>query len=461
MEILSVRDVIPPGERVVVAISGGRDSKALLHILDQLNAWDLVLAHVNHGLRPEAWADQVFVTALARKYGKDLEVLETDVKAYAKERKMSLEEAGREIRYRFFLKVARKHNSIYVVTAHTKDDQAETVLGNFVRGSFLDGLGGMEELAILAPPTTGKTVFLYRPFLNVSRKLIDSYIKYHKLAYVEDKSNADTRFRRNYLRHKIIPALQKINPQVAKNLAENAELYRDLNDYMVDEAYSWLGKEGEEFAVVAFNQEHIALRREIVRQLLLGFWIPRAKVSAKRVQECIAFLTQAKTGTCFPLNQQYQLCLEYGNLRVRSVSSGKRMAPRKSKRFELNLNGETAIGRKRLIIKKQPSREISIEKGKHLSKLRAFIDGGKIVGKKLYLRFWKPGDRFTPLGMQGKKKLQDFFVDLKVSRRDRNKIPLIVTEEDEIVWVVGYRLDDRFKLVAKSKEVLEISWDSR
>lgn len=470
--LLSVQDVIPPGSRVVVAVSGGRDSKALLHALVNLGVYNLILAHVNHGLRKNAWRDQLFVAALAKKYGVDIEMLETDIKEYAKEYKLSKEEAGREVRYTFFTKVARKHNSSYVVTAHTKDDQAETVIGHIVRGCLLDGLGGMEELATLSPASGNQQpVFLYRPLLRVSRETINSYVKYNNLSYVEDETNSDTSFRRNYIRHIIIPQLKKVNPQVANKIAENTECYRDLEDYVSRLAHNWLDKEENEFSVLAFNQEHVALRREIVRQLLTRFLGLKSHISSARIEGCVNFLMYGNTGSCFPLNKDHQLRIEYGNLHIRPViavsksnngASGavvsKSKKNDKQKRFKLNSNGETSIGKKKLIITRRPSEGFSLGQDKLASRLCAFIDGEALAGQKLYLRFWQPGDKFVPLGMHGQKKLQDFFVDLKVSQRERNKIPLIVTESDEIVWVVGYRLDDRFKLANKSKEVVEISW---
>lgn len=245
-------------DTVIAGISGGPDSIFLLHFLGQIKN-KVIVAHLNHMLRKESDAEEKFVREVSKKFGQNLifHSQKTDISKLSQKTKKGLEESGRHTRYEFFHKLAKKHHAKYILTAHHADDNLETIILNFARGAGLQGLSGMPEMENQ----------LFRPLLSISKKQILAFLKFHKISFKIDKSNRDIKFKRNYIRHKIIPSLEKINPSLTETVTKNAEEIRSLNQYLKELAQNWLGKNSisiNKLNAKFFRQQHPSLQKMIL-----------------------------------------------------------------------------------------------------------------------------------------------------------------------------------------------------
>lgn len=227
--------VLPPNiikkTPLIVAVSGGSDSVALLHLLRAEGFSRLIVAHLDHGMRSNSAEDIKFVKQLAKLSGARFISKKLNIAKLAKKNQLNLEDAGRRARYDFFVTLKKKFKAGFIVTAHHADDQVETILMNIIRGCGLDGLSGMQEI-------DGD---LWRPLLSVTKKELMNYCRIHKLSFVEDSTNDDLQYRRNFLRKKVIPSLLKLNPQLQKTMTSNAELWTKTRDYVHQRAMDFLG----------------------------------------------------------------------------------------------------------------------------------------------------------------------------------------------------------------------------
>lgn len=254
-------------DRLILGFSGGADSTFLLHFLKKTPTKELIVAHLNHSLRgKESDLDEKFALSQS---GKNLTIItkKVDIKKLAKKEKIGLEEAGRKVRYEFFNELAQEYKAKYILTAHHADDNLETILLNFTRGASLKGLCGMEEVQ-----ETTEKIILYRPLLDLSKTEILAYLKTQKIRYREDKTNKDAAYRRNYIRHKVIPALIEINPSLPKTAAKNSKNIREISDFLEEKAVNWLKthlkKESENEVNISradFMKVHRALQQQIIR----------------------------------------------------------------------------------------------------------------------------------------------------------------------------------------------------
>lgn len=252
-------------DTVIAAISGGADSVFLLHMLAQTKA-KIIVAHVNHLLRPEAASDQQFVEKLAKSHGLKIEILNVDVANLAQKNKHGLEETGRKVRYEFFNKLAKKYHATFIITAHHADDNLETRLLNFTRGASLKGLIGMETLSQIGKNKKQK---LLRPLLDINKKEILAYLKFKKIPYQKDISNEDIKYSRNFLRHEIIPRLEKLNQSLQKNSAKNTQNLREIGDLLESETNKWLAenKTVHGFNAKNFKNLHPALQKSVILKI--------------------------------------------------------------------------------------------------------------------------------------------------------------------------------------------------
>jgi tRNA(Ile)-lysidine synthase len=276
LEIL--KNSIPKKSAVVVGISGGPDSVFLLHMLQKLQKIQpikIIIAHVNHLLRgKESLSDEKFVKDLAKAClpagtaeKHIFHLLKKDVNKLSKTLKQGLEETGRKIRYEFFQELAKEYKAKLIITAHHADDNLETILMNFVRGAGVKGLAGMKELENLT-----KNLTLFRPLLQFSKQHILDYLKTKKIPYKIDKSNKNTIYTRNYIRHKIIPSLKKLNPNLAETTAKNTKNFREISHLVDTHAKAWIKKNSlkknlKEFNIKTFHNESPALQKEIILQI--------------------------------------------------------------------------------------------------------------------------------------------------------------------------------------------------
>ena len=242
--------------KYILALSGGADSVFLLHILQNHK---LIAAHLNHKIRQESDKDQEFVEKLCQKLEVPLETHSVDIKKIKNKR--GLEENGRIERYKFFNKLAKKHQAKYILTAHHADDNLETILMNFTRGGGLSALSGMEI----------QSENLLRPLLHISKNEILAYLKFHKIKFREDKTNKDTKFTRNFLRHEVIPRLKKINPNIESTIAKNSNNIKEIEDFINKKSLSWIkanaSKNHSSLPLKKFQKLHPALQKNILRNL--------------------------------------------------------------------------------------------------------------------------------------------------------------------------------------------------
>jgi len=438
-------ELLEPGQKVVVAVSGGPDSVCLLHLLVALTRrenYQLAVAHLNHGLRgAESDEDEKFVRALARDLGLPYRTETVTVRDLARRSHLSLEAAGRLSRYQFLEKVAEEIGAQWIAVGHTADDQVETVLLNFLLGSALPGLIGMRS-------RQGKIV---RPLLGVFRREVESYLRANHLASRQDSSNLDRRFTRNRLRLELIPLLERYNPNFRETIWRNSRLMND--------DYEFISQSGEKLweKIATVSRDRIdmnlkdwralpaSLRRYLLRAAISRLRGDLVGISLVHVEAAVELGLRGNSGSRLDLPRGLQIGKEYDTLYLQ-ISSEER--PRISE-TPLRVPGRTPIS--------GTAWELSaslVKKVGEGSSCRQFFDYDQ-VGNHLSVRARLPGDRFMPLGMAGFKKLQDFLVDAKVPRDLRDTIPVVVAS-GQIIWLGGLRIDERAKVTPQTRRILKL-----
>ncbi len=453
--------MLSPGEAVIVGVSGGADSVGLLHLLIELQEYKLkiIVAHLNHGIRTkEGKRDAGFVRKIAGRFNLPFELKEVNTPEFKKRSNLSLEEAARTLRYVFFKEMLGKYKAQKIATAHTLDDQAETVLMRILRGS--GGVG----LSAIPPVSEG---IIIRPLIENPRAEIEEFLRMKGIDWVKDSSNFARDFLRNRIRLELIPELKKYNPKIKETLSRTAKILRIEEDF--------IKREGEKqfefvFETLGSNELLGAITRyknipEAIRFVVLRLAIERVKGNLRKISSDHIFsadellLSQSSSGEIslpdgivvakgydlFLVGKKSELKLEF---KYKAPSTGKWSFP------EVEFEVEIAKI-------KAPSEDNSI----------GFFDADSVEFP-IEVRNFRPGDRFTPLGMsksivksslkpsskhrtpvkreekKASKKLKHFFIDEKVPRFLRNRIPIFLSR-GKIMWVGGMRIDDRFKFVGK------------
>ena len=448
---ISRYNMVDPGDRVIVAVSGGPDSVCLLDILHELElelGISLVVAHFDHGLRPgEDEAETDFVKELSKSMKLPFEIEKASFSAHTKG---SLEEKAREARYAFFERARRKHNAQKIALGHNLDDQAETIIMRLLRGSGPKGLSGI-------PPCRGG-VFI-RPLIELRRADIRSYLCSRNLKYFVDSSNLQPGYLRNKIRLELMPVLEKYQPRLAERLSRMAEILGDESRYLDLVARSWLGEESRQGAegllllpLLPFLKLPPAIRNRVAREAINKVKGNLRRISHKHIRAINALAEAAEPQGILNLPDGLAVRKRYGSLVFSSESEGKAA----DYHYELEGPGEFYL--------KEIGKTIRIKLTKRKKNLtfdrhpwRACLDAAKVKFP-LVARNLRPGDRFVPLGMTGHKKLKDFFVDLKVPSDIRASTPLLFSGK-ELAWVCGFRIDERFKVTKDTQELLEITLD--
>ncbi len=444
---------------LLVGVSGGPDSVALLHILAELRAGlslRLHAAHLNHRLRGgESDADAAYVRSICHGLGVPVTIESADVESYRRRARLSLEEAGRHVRYGFFATIAKKVGAQAVLLGHTADDQAETVLMHLLRGSGLGGLRGMEALSAWRG-AKGASLIIGRPLLGVRRRETHAYCKAHKLVPRRDSSNTSLKFFRNRVRLELLPALRTYNPRIDEALARMAEGATHAVAHLegqVDAVWKGLAhpsKAGlsldkEAFARLSTALKTLALQRALakVRGDVQGIeWEHLAKMQA---------IARGPAGRSISLPGGLRFEADYQKLLLRR---GDTQAPGALEETPLSIPGVTAVGGWRV-----EARLAKAPKTAHAAANVLWLDESW-AKKGLTLRGRRPGDRFTPSGMRAPKKLQDFMVDAKIPRAERDSLPLLCAG-GEILWVAGYRASALAKRPAAGKRALRIELEKQ
>ncbi len=420
--------LVERGDRVLVAVSGGPDSVCLLDVLVKLSkemGCSLGVVHFNHRLRREAEEEERFVKELADRYDLPFFCGSSDVAKVVRERGLGVEEAARAERYNFFEQVLRKKGYDKVALGHTLSDNVETFFMRVLRGASLEGLKGI-------PPKRGIYV---RPLIEVKRKEVREYLRNLGLDWVEDTSNQDERFLRNWVRMRLVPLLRERNPSIEDTMAFLLDGLRwdwDLVEGLVEKALSELDYRFENESLY-INLEnftfHEALKRHVLFRLLYQYFYPGMSgvLTTAHVEGILGLLEDKRGSKGVDLPQGIEAVREYNMLRI----GLKREDPTDS---ELLLMGEGVytFGDYVFTVKVGDFSKV-IAAGRWC----ALFDPDRVKFP-LVLRYRRPGDRLFIPGV-GRKKLQDFFVDRKVPRAERERIPLLLSKDGEVLWIVGYR----------------------
>jgi tRNA(Ile)-lysidine synthase len=455
---LAISRMVTPRDKVLVAVSGGADSVSLLYLLKEMQEefrFDLTIAHMDHMARGEESAEDArFVEALGRKLGLATFVEKVNVGEAKETLKTSFQETGRILRYRFLEATLKNIHGTKLALGHTADDQVETFLINLLRGSGLTGLAGMPEMRGA----------VFRPLIDCTRVEVEAYLASRNLEFREDSSNADNKYLRNRVRHELLPVLKTFNRQIASNLIETAKIIRDDDQCLADQArrlYQDLTSpltDGVTLDRVKFNRQPKAFQKRMVREAIFQLQGDLRRVTAGHIQEIIELFRDSRVGK--KINLPGQLIAAAGPLgvelhkRPELRSSGVANSQTVLNSTRLQVPGETKIDGTGLHLH---TKLISFDNWQDLKKNpdRAYLDFDK-TGATIHARFFRPGDRFVPLGMTGHKKLKSYFIDEKVSREQRNSIPILTTGMGDIIWVYGKRIAENFRVTHTTRNILFI-----
>jgi len=417
-------------ERLLIGVSGGRDSIALLDLCVKIGL-NCAVAHCNFHLRDEeSDEDERFVRDLAEKNGVEYFVIDFQTKKIAKKEKWSIQEAARNLRFDWFRKLLDQKKYTKILLAHHMNDQAETMLFNMVRGSGVKGLIGMRE-------SRGD---ILRPLLNFTRKEIDEYIKENNLQYREDSSNLCLKYNRNLIRQEIIPNLEKVNAAALENIVGFGEKLKDY-ELIVARRVEELRKNFFHITADEIRIDKRLWKEEdsnpsLTYEILKDFGFVSEQI--KKIHLGI-FKTSGKRFE----SENHNLLIDRSYLFVKErEGKGKRPDVIVLESPEDKLNGFELNIKDALAYKIVPD-----------SRLACF-DLNKLEFPIVY-RKWKQGDKFHPLGMKGKKLVSDLLVDLKLNLFEKENV-FVFESAGKIIWVVGIRLDDRFKITSQTTRVLEV-----
>jgi tRNA(Ile)-lysidine synthase len=423
-------------QRYLLAVSGGVDSVVLCE-LSKAAGLSFAIAHCNFGLRgEESLRDEAFVRNLGERYGATVFVQNFDTTAFAESHKLSIQEAARKLRYEWFEAVRKNNGFDYILLAHHANDNIETVLMHFFRGTGLEGLTGM--------PDENREKHCLRPMLYLKRSEIVSFAKENKLEWVEDSSNASDKYTRNFFRNTLIPQVQTVFPQAENNvlhnirrLQETAILYNGLVEDLKKKICERKGEEVHIPVLKLMQYQHTSLPYEIIKDF--GFNEPFVDELLK--------LAGAGSGK-YISNDAYRI------IRHRAWFI---IAPKSTTAATLVIDKEesrVAFDNQEMRLTFMEVERFSLDKSTSVAQL----DAGEVPFP-LVLRKWKKGDYFYPLGMRKKKKLARFFIDQKLSQTQKEKV-WVLESHKRIVWIVGHRIDDRFKVTENTRKVLQLSLSS-
>ncbi len=452
------------GATLVVACSGGPDSTALLHALLALRpdmALKLHVAHLNHDFRgQEAEDDAAFVAEMAANLDLPTTVDEADPIAYQRERGISsFEEAAREVRYRFLTNLSNSISADAIALGHTADDQAETILMHILRGSGLPGLRGMQELTPWRDTPKGKTAALYRPLLQATRKETRAYCLELNIPFREDSTNRSLRFTRNRIRLKLLPALREYNPQVRQALVRIGRAATESLDFLDDQLNAlWPEISSTDGGSVSLDTSSLKELHPTLRAMVLRRAFARASGSIRRLSE-----THVKSMLSLVAGPAGKIVHLPGGLAMRSTHDHLVIGPLQpldsphippDYEYPLTVPGTTRIP-SWLITAETASSDLDPTS---LAPTEALFDADK-MGNCLVVRNRRPGDFIQPLGMTGRKRIKDLFIDLKVPRELRASTPLLVSEKG-VLWVYPYRTSDLAKVDETTRRRLLVRWES-
>ncbi len=443
LRFIKENELLSSGEKILVALSGGPDSVFLLHFLNKFKKKfkiEIGAVHVNHKLRgKDSERDELFCKTICDEISIPFYMLRKDVKSYSKKNKLSLEVAGRKIRYEFFEKISKSNKYDKIATAHNADDNAETVLLNLIKGTGIKGIAGI-------PVRRSKIV---RPILSLTKKEILDYLYENRFEYRIDESNLSNDFERNFLRNEIIPLIQKnINPSFSNSTLNTSLNLQRLNSGLTEIV------PGLKSAVKLKRNSSVSIPIEFIKKsnyFIISYTLKEiidenfsVKLESKDLKK-IFLLAKRQSGKSEELSEKLIVLKERNEITIKKKSSVKNPNEKK-----IGIGNEVEIDGKILSISKVKKDEVKIGKSKNVEFISA--DG---LSSTFIVRIWKEGDKFFPIGMQGTKKISDYLNDIKINSFEK-KQHLVLENEGNIVWVIGKRLDNRFKITSDTKKVLRL-----
>lgn len=416
-------------DTVLAAVSGGMDSVLMVHLL-KAAGYQFAIAHCNFQLRgDEALADQAFCKALAHQNNVPFYTINFNTQQYAAENKISIQMAARELRYNWFEELRQHHQYTVIALAHHQNDAIETILLNLVRGTGIAGLHGILP----------KNSLLVRPLLFLTRDEIELLIKDNSFAYVEDSSNASTKYARNKLRHEVIPKLRELNPALESTFQNNLERFKDL-ETLLELRVAGLK---DELLLETDAEVHIAIAKVKTlnpQRLLLYKLLQPYGFNEATIDDLITSLDK-HSGRVFE-SASHRLILDRDQLMITLLNKSEHQSVFITDDdhivnygdYKLNILHDDAP----IIIKDNP--------------MAVSVDAAKLIYP-LSIRAWQQSDSFYPLGMKTRKKLSDFFIGLKIPVHQKTQVPLLINGNGDIIWISGYRPDDRYKVTENTKKV--------
>lgn len=441
-------NLITTNENIVVGVSGGPDSMALLYVLldirKELN-FNIIVAHVNHGVRgDEALSDQLFVERKANELKIPYYFKNVDMDGYAKEMGITSEEAGRELRYGFFREILESNCGGKIAVAHNKNDQAETLLLRIMRGTGIDGLKGMDFLA-------GDII---RPLLNISREEIEQYISIGKIETVLDKTNLIPIYSRNKVRLELLQYIKdNFNPNIINTLwrlSRTSNIDSKFLEEFTESRYNFIVKKVNKHSIildgVLFIKENKSIQSRIIRNVISKIMGNLQGISEQNITSLVELFERLETGKQLNLPNGIIGRISYNDLVIEKIEA------EVVKDFDYILN----IGCNKFF-ELGLNICLSVEEGNKSNKYSKnvkYFDYEKISGD-IRIRNRKSGDKFVPFGMNGRKKVKDYFIDEKIPKELRDRIPLLVDDEN-IIWILGYATSELYKVTDTTKKILII-----
>ena len=428
-------NMIEAGSQVIVGISGGGDSVCLLFLLSRYQKrrpFHLLGIHVNHGIRgQEALRDQEYAKKLCERLGVPFTVYTYSVPAIAQQEKRSLEEAGRMVRRRAFEeKAASLGKKAVIALAHHENDNAETVLHNLIRGTKAAGMGGIRPIQEI-----GEGVAYIRPLLKVTREEIETYLRQQQISWMTDSTNQELEYTRNRIRHRIIPEMEKINPKAVSHIAQAADTFQAIEEYLTGQADMLFREYVEQRENGYWIRKELFLEKELMQSYVIRMVLEQA---ADKKQDLTAFhvesilsLGKGRTGASVSLPGGVLASQVYGDLYVRLPDSGE--APLKELELEI------------FPWENQQIPEKTYTKWFDYDRIRSSLE----------IRHRKTGDFLTVNAQGGRKKLKDYFIDCKIPREKREELTLLA-DGSHILWIVGYRISEYYKVTSQTKQVLKV-----
>lgn len=429
-DFIKSNQLFKPSDTVLLAVSGGKDSVLMAHLFAECG-FTFAIAHCNFNLRgDESLRDENFVKALANRLNVPFYLKPFDTKSFAAEQKISIQMAARQLRYDFFRDLQISESFDKIAVAHHQNDAIETVLINLIRGTGIAGLHGIKN----------DREDIIRPLMCFTANDIDDIIRKNNIDYVEDSSNASNKYMRNKLRLDVIPQMEKLNPSLAQTFKHNIAYFSQLEELLNERVKSLktqIIKTENSVAKIKID-DIFSLNPQ---QLLLFELLKSYGFNATQVNNLIGCLT-GDSGKQF-FNDGYILTVNRVYIEISSVQKN----TNSSEKIITEI-GEYIFNEHQLSINEIDGSPTFLN-----DQNKIYVDAVKLIFP-LNLRYWQQGDKFKPFGMKGFKKLSDFFINQKITLQQKTQIPILVNGNNEIIWICGFRSDDRYKVDLNSKKII-------